>query len=296
MKKIKIDLKIGFASLDIGAREDVTTQYLGSYKSVFKGRGLEFDSYRKFSPDNDDAAMIDTLASARAGSLMVRQFVEERNMDVFFLIDASNTMILSSQPKLKCEYAAELASSLSLTILKSDDNVGYALFNEKVIEFSPSGKGLNVHSRFINTLTQANNYGGGYNLKGALDSVAEYLKEGSLLIIISDFIGLQKGWEESIKMASSKYSVIGIMVRDPIDRKIPEGMGQISIADPMSGQSLIVESSSIRPFFEADVKREENHINSVFMDNGSDFLILQTNESFIGKIIELFKMREIKWR
>ena len=73
MKRIQLDLQIGIDSLSIGARDSLKTKYLGFYGSIFKGRGLEFDSYRNYTP-NDDAAMIDWKASARQRQLMSRQY------------------------------------------------------------------------------------------------------------------------------------------------------------------------------------------------------------------------------
>ena len=295
MKKLKIDLKMGFESLEIASREDVTTQYLGRYKSVFKGKGLEFDSYRDYSAE-DDAAEIDWKASSRADKLLVKNYVEERNISVFILMDVSNTMLLSSQPKLKCEYAAELASALGYSIVKSGDCLGFATASDKLSEFTPPKLGFDSHSRLLNVLSNPSSYGGDLNIKNALDSLLGYLNQGSLVIIISDFIGLKPGWEESIKLAASKFSLIGLMVRDPIDREISPGTGQLAIADPGSDETLLIEPNIIKPYYQAEVKKEEEHISSVFMDNGADFLSLLTTENFIGKIIELFKMREEKWR
>lgn len=295
MKKLKIDLKIGFESLDIGARDPIAGTYLGRYKSVFKGRGLEFDSYRQYGPD-DDAALIDWKASARSDKLLVKEFTEERNMTVFFLIDASNTMIIGSQPKLKCEYAAELAASLGYHILNSGDNLGYALFNEKIVSFRPPERSLSTHAELIDTLSDAQNYGGNYDLKPVIDFLLELLPEKSLVIIISDFIGLIEGWEEAVKQAASKFSLIGIMIRDPIDRSIPAGLGQLAIADPLGSSTLIIDPNTIKPFYDEEARREEEHIKSVFLDNGSDFTILQTDKDFIGSVIELFESRGEKWR
>ncbi|MBS3135937.1 DUF58 domain-containing protein [Candidatus Woesearchaeota archaeon] len=293
MKRLNIDLKIGFESLNISARDIVTTQFLGNYKSVFRGRGLEFDSYRQYYQD-DDASSIDWKASARANTLLVKQYVEERNLNVFFLIDVSNTMILSSQPKLKCEYAAEIVSSLSYTILRSGDNVGYALFNDKIVNYAPPVKGLNVHQQLIDVLTQSSNYGGEYNLSKAITFAAENLSKGTIVIIVSDFIGTIDS--DSFRLLADKFSVLGMMVRDPIDRSIPEGMGQLAVADPFSNDTMLVDPNILKPYYEEEVKKNEEYVRSLFMENGSDFIILQTDSDFIGKIIELFRMRQMKWR
>jgi len=295
MKRINIDLKLAFGALDLTAKDKVTTKYLGQYKSIFKGRGLEFESYRPFTMD-DDASMIDRLASERAGSLVVRQYSEERNMDVFFLIDSSNTMILSSQPKLKCEYAAEFVAALAHTIIQSDDNVGFAMFNDKVSIFSEPMKGPTMYSRLVETLSEADLYGGGCNIKNALEFVLGFLKQGSLLILVTDFIGLDNKWEELIRSVAGKFSLIGVMIRDPVDRQIPPGMGQIALADPLTNQNILIDPNVIKPYFDKAVKDYEDAMRHVFKDSGSDFIILQTDEPFVGKVIDLFKQRGSRWR
>ena len=295
MKRIKIDLKIGFEDLAIGARDTVTTQYLGKYKSVFKGRGLEFDSYRDFTPD-DDASLIDWKASAKGGHLMIKQYVEERNLNVFFLMDVSNSMILSSQPILKCEYAAELISSLAFSVLNSGDNVGYALFNDRVIEYRPFTRGMETYSELIETLSKSTNYGGGFNLHLAVEHMIEFIPQGSVVFLITDFIGLNHGWENAIRLAAHKFSLIGIGIRDPIDRRIPEGVGQIAVADPFSEETMLIDPNMIKPYYEKDVQMYEELVSSVFLDNGAELVFLETHEDFIGKIMELFKQREAKWK
>ena len=72
--------------LEIFTKSSVGSKLIGRYKSVFKGKGLEFAGYREYSPD-DDSTMIDWKASSRANEIMVKEMVEERNLNVFFLID-----------------------------------------------------------------------------------------------------------------------------------------------------------------------------------------------------------------
>ena len=55
------------------------------YRSVFRGKGLEFDSYRLYS-DGDDASLIDWKASLRANEMLSKQYIEERDLNVYFLV------------------------------------------------------------------------------------------------------------------------------------------------------------------------------------------------------------------
>ena len=133
VKHLNIEIKPLLNKLQAGLRRGYTEEHLSaSWKSVFKGRGLEFDSYRNYLP-TDDASNIDWKASLRAQELMVKILTEERNIAVMGLVDVSNSMIFSSTKKLKCEYAAELLATVAFGVIGSDDSMGLCMFNEKIV-------------------------------------------------------------------------------------------------------------------------------------------------------------------
>jgi len=133
-KELKLDLSEGIKRLKILTTQIVNTKFVGGYKSVFKGRGLEFKDYRPYTPD-DDASTIDWKASVRANKLFVRDFEEERNLNVFFLVDVSSSMVYGSIDKLKIEYVGELTAALSFVVLNAGDSVGFALFSDRIVSF-----------------------------------------------------------------------------------------------------------------------------------------------------------------
>ena len=134
MKEIKLNLKPLIKELDTQLKKGLSHEPMaGDYRSVFKGRGLEFEGYRDYNPE-DDATMIDWKATLRAKRLVVRELREERNLSVLFLFDVSNSMLYASTEKLKCEYAAELIATLSYAIREVGDAVGLVMFNDKIPE------------------------------------------------------------------------------------------------------------------------------------------------------------------
>ncbi len=295
MAKLKVDLEIGLKRLEVFTKGLVDTGFLGNYRSVFKGKGLEFADYRAYMPD-DDANLIDWKATVRSNQFLVKEFVEERNINVFFLIDVSNSMILSSIPKLKCEYAAEFVSCLSYAMLKSGDNIGYGLFSDNIIKEVPPTGGLKQFYIFSEILTDPKMYGGDKNIKKALKFLVDFVKERTLVFIISDFIGMSADWEKELEFAASKFDVIGVMIRDPTDKKILGGMGQLAIIDPYSENRLLIEPEKIKEEYAKETKRDEKKIEETFKDTNCDFLNLTTNKSFIEPLIDLFIRRTKKWR
>jgi len=123
------------------------------YKIIFRGKGLEFEAFRDFTPD-DDASDIDWKTSSRARKLLVKQYKEERDLKIMFLIDVGNNMVFGSGQKLKCEYITELVAAFSRIILDNNDQVGFFLFSDKVKHFIPPRVGENHFQFFVDLLSR----------------------------------------------------------------------------------------------------------------------------------------------
>jgi hypothetical protein len=295
MKKLKLELSHTIERLEEITKNLVTTRFIGNYKSVFKGKGLEFADYRKYSED-DDASLIDWKATVRANQTLVKEYVEERNLNIFFLIDASSSMILGSTPKLKIEYAAELIASLSYAILNSGDCIGLVLFSDHVTKYIPLDKGPKQFYIILDTLVNGDFYGGNFNFSAALEYVLFTLPKSSLLIIVSDFIIPGNNWEANFKIIAEKFDTIGIMVRDPRDITLPKVTGQVILSDPFTGKKMFVDTKSVGDLYKNETKSEIKKIKSIFLNSNSDLLLLTTNKDFFNPLIDFFKRRKEKWR
>ena len=290
MKQVKLDLTGGIKRLRAATTQIVNTRFIGRYKSVFKGRGLEFAGYRPYTP-NDDASTIDWKASVKSKKLLVKEFVEERNLNIFFIMDVSSSMVYGTIDKLKMEYAGEIAAAISYSVLQAGDGIGFVMFNDKIVKAKPPETGVIQYQNFIKALVNPNNYGGKYDLNEALKYVLAFLKEDSIVIIISDFIGLKKEWEKYIKIISRKYDLIGVMIRDPRDRTLPDYSGQAVIEDPYSGRQLLVRPEFIEEDYKKYVLKEEQTIRKVFFEADADFVELTTDKTFVEPLTNLFKKR-----
>jgi len=294
-RKLNVDIVPSIKKLQVVTKGLVRAKGFGSYKSVFRGKGLEFLEYRPYDR-NDDASMIDWKASMRSNQLLIRQYEEERDVNVFFLVDCSSTMVFGSTEKLKNEYAVELIGSLAFSIIDAGDSVGLVMFNDKIVKDVYPGKGRGHFHALIRALTNPDNYGGGYNFNTAADFILNYLKQTTIIIIISDFVGLSENALDHLRFVTSKFDTIGIMVRDPRDRELPEGVGQVVIEDPYSKQSLLIEPGLIKEVYEEEIEKQEKWVKDLFLRNRSDFLLLTTDKSFVKPVLNLFRERTMKWR
>jgi len=292
MYQMNVDVLALSKKVEIALGILVENKIISRYRSVFRGKGLEFDGYRAYTT-NDDSEMIDWKATVRSKQTLVKQFQEERNLDVNFLIDVSSSMVFGSTSKLKSEYAAELVASLSNFILRSGDNVGLFMFKDRVSNVLPAGGGKNQFYMVMKTLVNKELYGGIYDLSNAINNIITSTKKKSLLFIVSDFIGLKSGWERSIKLAGGKFDVIGVMIRDPRDRELPRNVGQIVISDPYTGRTMLIDPDEIGDEYERLARLDEERIRKGFINNNADFLKLVTDRPFVKPLVEFFRRREI---
>ncbi|MFH1420391.1 MAG: DUF58 domain-containing protein [Candidatus Aenigmatarchaeota archaeon] len=292
-KETGIEFKYDIKHLEIIPRSLVNSLIVGKYKSAFRGKGLEFDGYKKYEI-GDEASTIDWKASLRTNELLSKQFVEERNLTMFFLVDTSMRMCSGSIEKFKNEYAAELIAALSYTVMQGGDSVGIAMFNDNVVKTVLPNIGPSQFYLITKALSNVKNYGGGSNIVSALKYLENYLELGTMLVIVSDFIGAHGNveLEKHLKIISNKYDVIAVMIRDIRDRVLPRGVGNVLIMDPYTGKEMVINPDVVGNDYEDYVREEESDLEHVFLEAKADFLSLQTDSSFMHPLLRFFKRRE----
>jgi uncharacterized protein (DUF58 family) len=260
------------------------------YKKIFKGKGMEFDSYRRYTP-SDDASLIDWRASMKSNNLLVKQYIEERGLKIFFIIDVGDNMVFGSGDKLKNETAAEVAATLSHLIISSGDSMGFAMYSDKIKKIRMFNKGRKQFHIFSKNLKNPEIYGGVSNLKGTLRFLLPYLKDASAVFIISDFINLDEECMLLLKKFSRKYETIGIMVRDIVDIQLPDLNKEVVIEDIYTGRQLLINPHIIKSKYEENALKQKQEIHDFFKKIGSDLLEVYTGKDFVKPLADFLKSR-----
>src|ERR1700704_6291087 len=105
--------------IDITTNRLVTDVFAGAYHSVFKGRGMEFDEVREYQY-GDDIRAIDWNVTARTGRAHVKKYVEERELTVMIMVDASASVYFGSTHTTKNKMAAEIAAVLAFSAIRNN--------------------------------------------------------------------------------------------------------------------------------------------------------------------------------
>ncbi|MFH0978259.1 MAG: DUF58 domain-containing protein [Candidatus Woesearchaeota archaeon] len=290
VRELKLNLKPMMKKFEVSMKNNMMGELTGDYLTAIKGRGLEFEGFRPYSI-NDDASQIDWKATLKAQQVLVKKYIEERNITVIILFDVSNSMLFASTDKMKAEYSAELIASISFAALQAGDYVGLIMFNEGIVNVSPPMMGKRQYYMLTTKLSNPQMYGGGFDLGKALRYLTGYLKKQAIVIIVSDFFGLKGEWERELTVASSKFDFMAIVVRDPHDLTIPEDVGQVVIKDPFSEREMVVDSRNIKAAFERIAKQEQEKVLNVLKLHRIPFLSLTTDKPFVNPVTSFLKTR-----
>lgn len=279
VEKQKLDVDVPRAISDFAAliKEFQLKEKL--YRLIFRGKALEFESYRNYNPD-DDAQNIDWKASGRANELLVKQYREERDLDIFFAVDVSDNMVFGSTDKIKCEYIAEMVAALMHLILEGNDKIGMILYSDKIVKFIEPRRGINHFSKMIDWLTDPNNYGGPSTLGPVLKELMYYPRSMDSVVFVSDFAKLNKNYTKNLIALSDRCEVVALMVKDPLDLQLPKVSGEINIEDPVTGQQLVVNPLVASDSYAQLMEQREKVVKSIFRVSNVDFARFITSKDF----------------
>ncbi|MEK6918138.1 MAG: DUF58 domain-containing protein [Nanoarchaeota archaeon] len=261
------------------------------YRILFRGKGLEFESYRDFSPD-DDASEIDWKSSSRAQKLLVKQYREERDLKIMFLIDVGDGMIFGSGKKLKCEFIAELTAAFSKLIMEEGDRVGFFLFSDEIKHFITPRNGQKHFQFLMDLMTNGETYGGVTDIDKGLDFAMRYLNKSiNSVILISDFLRVTPGTEKRLTLLSDLFETILVRVRDPLDITLPEVETEIVVESSLSGDQIIINPKVARASYEKHAREQAKFVEEIFKKTEADYLDLVTSRSFSVPLAVFLKER-----
>lgn len=288
MEKLKIDFGSAVSQFNKAIKEFQIRKV--AYKSLFRGKGLEFDGYRYFQSGDDDVSMIDWKASLRGNKLLAKQYIEERNLNIFFLVDASKGMLFGSASKLKAEYAAETIIALSNLMLNSNDNVGLVLFADKEVKVVMPSRTRNQMFLLMKYLSETGLYGKNFNLEGAVDFMLKTARDNAVIILVSDFIHMKRGFEKDLRVLATKFETFALMIRDPMDESLPRGQ-QLMLEDPHSGRQMLVDAAFAAERYRDNALIQKQAIIDTFRSLNVDLLELKTNSSFVIPLVSFLNAR-----
>jgi uncharacterized protein (DUF58 family) len=258
----------------------------GDYRSLLYGHGLDFADLREYQPE-DDIRFIDWNVTARMDTPYVRQYVEDREISGWFLLDLSPSMDFGTLQSLKRSVLVDFVGTLARLLTRHGNRVG-AMFYGSRLEYTipPRGGRLQV-LRLVNDLIKQPHLPKApfTDLTALLNGALYGIKKRSLVFIISDFISAP-GWEAPLSLLNQRHEVLAIRLWDPREMELPD-VGPIIMEDAETGEQLWVDTHDrkFRQRFHEAAQRREAELLATFKRTGVDVLSLSTEEDMVRAIV-----------
>ena len=268
--------------------------FVGQYRSVFRGRGMEFDEVRAYAW-GDDVRSIDWNVTARTSIPHIKRFSEERELTVFLLVDVSGSQRFGSTDQLKSEVAAEVAALLAFSAIKNRDKVGALFFTDEVEKVLPPAAGPSHVLRVVREILLFQPHGHGTDVAGALRYLGRILKRRAIVFVVSDFLG--PGLSESelkgpLRRAARRHDVVAIRIRDPRELELQKA-GLVRMRDTETGEEAIFDLGSrrVRDHYREAAAARDRAFETTLARSGVDLISLQTDEPYELPLGRFFRDR-----
>ncbi len=283
------DLISKIRKYEVQIRKAVNAQMQGDFHSVFKGSGLEFDDIRQYQY-GDDVRTVNWNVSAKGDGVYVNTFKEEKEQNVFFVVDVSASQEIGLQGQQKIDIAKEVAGVLMLSATKEQSSVGLLCYSDRKECYIRPGKGIKHAYQLLKGVFDSKPTSRQTNLADACALTLNMLKRKSLVMLISDFI--DEGYDRTLIALAKRHDLVVIHLSDRRETLMPS-MGIVPLLDKESGQTLWINTNSdeFRTTFERQLLNKRQEISSICRKFGANYLFLETHQDYVPELIKLFKIR-----
>ncbi|OFX26743.1 MAG: hypothetical protein A2Z07_06655 [Armatimonadetes bacterium RBG_16_67_12] len=264
----------------------------GDYRGIFYGPSLDLAEVREYQP-GDEVRRIDWNVTARMNRLYVRQYLEERELTAWLLVDLSPSMAFGTRRRLKRELAIEFAGVAAYIISRHGDKVGAMAFPGAEVPIIPPRAGRRHTLRLLHTLQRGDAAGHGpTDLTATLHAAAGMFKRRHLVFVVSDFIA-PAGWETPLRELGRRHDVIAVWIGDPAEEALPD-VGMMPVRDPETGAHCWIDTSDarVRAAFAALVAARRARVLEAFRHARVDHLELTTAESMVDPLVRFVLRRK----
>lgn len=281
-------------TIELRTRVAMTDSLAGSYHSIFKGQGVNFEEIREYTP-GDEVRFIDWNASAKLGHPFIKIFREERELTLILAIDVSGSSLCGTE-QAKREFATEIASLLAFSALKNNDKVGLFLFSDNVEKFIPPQKGRQQLLRVIREALFFQPKSENTDIKQSIEALGQMLKKKAIICLISDFISpvsaIENDTIQALSQLNQHHDLLCIRIEDPRERTLPD-VGFIALEDAETHQQCYLDTHNpkIRLDFEKQQKKYWDAFQSLCLKRGLEILSLTNGQPYSNALKMLFKHR-----
>jgi uncharacterized protein (DUF58 family) len=285
------------AQIELRARRASQNEIAGPYRSMFRGRGMDFDDVREYAP-GDEVRTIDWNVTARAGRPFVKQFREERDVTLQLLVDVSASSDYGSLHGCKRDLAAELAAVLALSGARNNDKVGLVLYSDRIEGYVPPRRGRMHALKVLHEILACRPEGRGTDLARAIDFVRERTRRRSMVFVLSDLQAIAddpkavQSLRSALRPAARRHDLVALHVIDPLELELPD-VGLLTLEDAESGEVVQLDtgSRSVRSRFGEGARRRVDELARTLAQEGVDRVAIDTSRPYLQALVSFFRRR-----
>jgi uncharacterized protein (DUF58 family) len=262
----------------------------GDYRTLLRGHGTDFRDLRDYEW-GDDVRYIDWNVTARMDELFVREFMEDRELTAWLLLDRSRSMAFGAMERTKERVLCELAATLGQLLVRGGNRIGAVVYDGDRQWTIPPRQGRNQVLALVRELLRPLSGGSVTDLSKLFDNAARLVRRRSLVVLISDFIS-EPGWERSLLRLTERHEVVAVRLVDRREYELPDA-GLLVVQDAETGEQLLVDSSDpgLRRRLLAAAEQQDAAIRQAVASAGVDLHVVSTEDDLVTAFVRMAQAR-----
>jgi uncharacterized protein (DUF58 family) len=265
----------------------------GDYRSLFRGSGIDLANLREYQ-QGDDVRYIDWNVTARLQTPHVREYLEDRELTAWFLLDLSPSVDFGSDAVSKRMVLTEFVAVMARLLTGKGNYCGALLFSGDMDRLVPPRGGRRQVLHLLDLLASRPRLVRApvTDLGAILRQAANVIRRHSMVFVVSDFIS-KSGWERALGLLARRHEVVAIRLFDPSETRIPD-IGLLAFQDAETGEQMFVDTNDrgLRRRFMAAAQRHQDVLRAAFARAGVDCLELSTEDDLLDAITRFTQMRK----
>ena len=265
----------------------------GDYRTLMRGQGLDLLDIRPYEP-GDDVRYIDWNVTARMDEPYVRQYLEDREISGWFLLDLSPSVDFGTTQSRKRDQLLAFVTVLSRLLTRHGNRVGVIAYGDRVETPIPPASGRRHVLRIVHELERRQPLPSApfTALGDLLVAAVKTIRRRSLLFIVSDFISAP-GWEAPLAFLARRHEVIAVRLIDPRESELPD-IGGVYFNDAETGEQLFIDTHDerFRRRFADAARAREQSLAATFARAGVAVLPLSTEDDLVAAVLRFAMARK----
>jgi uncharacterized protein (DUF58 family) len=269
----------------------------GNYRTLFRGFGMDLADLREYQ-FNDDVRHIDWNVTARMDQPHVREFLEEREVTAWFVLDLSPSVDFGSGTKKKRTVSSEFVGTLAHMLTRYGNKVGAIFYGGQLDTVIAAKSGRMQVLQILHRMQRRPELAQSpvTNLSQFLQEAGAIMNRRSVVFVVSDFIS-SPGWEKPLAQLAQRHETLAVRLYDPLEMELPD-LGLFTIQDAETGEQIFVDThdKGFRKRFAAAADKREAELRKAFNDAGIDALELSTDDDLVETLMRFVDLRKQRSR